>query len=717
MWLTALFVLLLCSSLEAQENSFTINSISMESLASWTVQNGHNLTLLCIVDVSSTSPVKPQHLLKFYKDDVLIYNVSSTRNEESIFIPQARVFHSGRYKCTVILNKKEKTTQEYHLVVKGVPSPMVVLDKKEVIEGGVVTVNCSVTEEKPPIYFTIEKVEHDTKTVKQKREKNSNQNFIVMEFPIQEKDSVLFFRCKASIMSGINLESSESTRSELVTVRVSFSTPKFQVIPSGVITEGDQFRIKCTVQVTHLVQEFPEIIIQKGKEIVATTKQGKEAVYSEMALEKHRGNYTCKVESNRISKVSSILVNITELFPKPMLELSSILLDQGKELHFSCFIPGPSVPNITFTIEKEDKTIASGQSFRKSVQEKDSGTYTCKASLGKVTKKSNEVQLTVCAMLSKPRIFHDSKSEIIKGQAISISCQSVNGTLPITYRLLKGADTFQSHSMNSDEPVVFVDRPTTDVEYQCLAENCHSYPELSSDVLQVKVLAPVNDVKISILEHNEVESGSQIVLHCTVKEGTGPILFKFYREKENKPFYETVENTTYAVWYKENVGKEQEGQYYCTASNRATVSKFSPRSSSLAVRVFLAPWKKGLISMVVILAIIAILIVGIKCYFLRKAKAKQKPVEMSRPAAPFLNSNSEKISESNVEANSGGYNDDAGQYEKKPLNEKKDSLNADVEYTEVDVSLVEPHQAPGTKSTETVYSEIRKVNPKTQRLP
>jgi integrin beta 3 len=77
------------------------------------------------------------------------------------------------------------------------------------------------------------------------------------------------------------------------------------------ITEGDQLHIKCTIQVTHLAHEFPEIIIQKDKAIVTTTKHGNEAVFSVMALVEHNGNYTCKVESNRISKVSSTMVNIT----------------------------------------------------------------------------------------------------------------------------------------------------------------------------------------------------------------------------------------------------------------------------------------------------------------------------------------------------------------------------------------------------------------------
>lgn len=99
--------------------AFTINSIHMEILPSHMVNNGENLTLTCIVDISTTSHAMPQHWVLFYKDDVLFHNVSSMKSTESHFIPQARVYNAGLYKCTVILNNKEKTTMEYEVLVKG----------------------------------------------------------------------------------------------------------------------------------------------------------------------------------------------------------------------------------------------------------------------------------------------------------------------------------------------------------------------------------------------------------------------------------------------------------------------------------------------------------------------------------------------------------------------------------------------------------------------
>lgn len=692
MWLGVLLVLLLCSSLEGQENSFTINSVHMVVLPKPEVQNGENLTLQCVVDISTTSHVRPQHQVLFYKDDEQFYNVSSMRSTESYFIPQARVYNAGIYKCTVILNNKMKTTSEYEVTVRGVSRPRVTLDKKEAIEGGVVMVNCSVPHEKAPVIFTVEKLELEAKDPKQKRGKTSqHQNFVTLDFTVEEQDRMIYFLCQASIVSGKSLETSETARSDLVTVRESFSNPQFHVSPAGIITEGDQLHIRCTIQVTHMAQVFPEIIIQRDKTIVGHSKQGNQATYSVMATMKENGNYTCKVETSQISKVSSIVVNITELFPKPKLESSATHLDQGDILNLWCSIPG--APGVDFAIQKGGMNVSQAQNFTKIASKWDSGSYTCLASMGKVIKKSNEVLVTVCEMLSKPKISDEFKFEVIKGQSIEVQCQSINGTAPISYQLLKASYSLKNYTVGSNEPAVFKDKPTEDTEYQCLADNCHSSSAMFSDPLVVKVIVPVVDVKLAILNNKQVESGKDLVLRCFVNKASGPITYKFYREKDPEPFRETTLNETQALWYKAHVGMEQGGQYYCRASNRANIATNIPQSNLLTVRVFLAPWKKGVIAVVVIAVIIAVLAVGARYYFWKKAKAKQMPVEMSRPAAPLLTSNNEKMSGSSPEANRPyGYNEDIGNHETNPVKEKKEPLTLDVEYTEVEVNSLEPHE-------------------------
>ncbi|XP_044531097.1 platelet endothelial cell adhesion molecule [Gracilinanus agilis] len=311
MYLALLGMLWFCPSLKGQENSFTINSIEMKAEPGWEVENGKNLTLNCLFDISATSKLQSPHQVLFYKDDILIKNITSWNKKESFFIQAARLYDRGNYKCTVILNNKEKTTKDYSVSVKGVPSPRITVDKIEVMEGGVVKVGCSVPEEKPPIYFIIEKL--DMHVFKQRKEKMKlHENFVTLDFPIEERDHVLVFQCQAKISFGSFLEASEFSRSDWVTVREPFSIPKFKITPEGEITEGDSLKLECTILVAPMFLEEPEIIIQKGREILASAKHGTEVSYTPpLAKVEHIGNYTCKVESGKISKVNSVFINIT----------------------------------------------------------------------------------------------------------------------------------------------------------------------------------------------------------------------------------------------------------------------------------------------------------------------------------------------------------------------------------------------------------------------
>ena len=69
----------------------------------------------------------------------------------------------------------------------------------------------------------------------------------------------------------------------------------------------------------------------------------------------------------------------------------------------------------------------------------------------------------ILEMLSKPSIFHDSRSEVIKGQTIEVSCQSVNGTAPIFYQLSNTSKPVANQSVGSNEPAIFRDKPMKDV--------------------------------------------------------------------------------------------------------------------------------------------------------------------------------------------------------------------------------------------------------------
>lgn len=137
----------------------------------------------------------------------------------------------------------------------------------------------------------------------------------------------------------------------------------------------------------------------------------------------------------------------------------------------------------------------------------------------------------ILEMLSKPKIFRDSKSEVIKGQAIEVSCQSSDGTSPIFYQLFKANNVLKSHNMSSNEPAVFKDNPTKDVEYYCIVDNCHSHTKMVSEVLRVKVIGklPCYEKKsrgIGALVH--IFKGLGVSRDC-VDEKSGWYLYKVHK--------------------------------------------------------------------------------------------------------------------------------------------------------------------------------------------
>uniref|UniRef100_F7EFG2 Ig-like domain-containing protein n=1 Tax=Ornithorhynchus anatinus TaxID=9258 RepID=F7EFG2_ORNAN len=430
---------------------------------------------------------------------------------------------------------------------------------------------------------------------------------------------------------------------------------------------------------------------------------------------KKMANYTCKVESSRISKVSSIFVNITELFSRPELQSSAYQLDEKANLSLWCQIPGS--PSANFTFLKNNVAIGEFQNFTKIVSVNDSGTYSCTAEIRGVKKESKPIPISVYAMLSAPEIdYNGSKSEVVLGRTLELSCWSREGTPPIFYTLYKANKVLERKNISSHAPALFLDNPNKPVDYRCIAQNLHSQGRKSSPALKVMVIAPVGKVNITILQNGEVESGREIVLRCSVDEGSWPINFEVYRHGQVEPLHKETTNLTHIVWHTLATSQDDAGQYYCMAYNRANSNQKVPRSSLITVKVILAPWKKGLIAVVVIGIIIAIMVLVAKWYFNKKAKGKQIPMEMSRPK-PDPNYSIDKMSsehmEDGVEGNFHyGHVEDMGNHAVKPTDENKgpDHMNAEVEYTEVEVSMPDPPRAPEKKAAETVYSEIRKAN-------
>lgn len=79
-----------------------------------------------------------------------------------------------------------------------------------------------------------------------------------------------------------------------------FSVPKITIDPPQNITEGDKICITCSTVL--LRQDQTEIILQKNKTILNSTKGRETLTYCKIVKMEDNGNYICKVEHGSVSK-------------------------------------------------------------------------------------------------------------------------------------------------------------------------------------------------------------------------------------------------------------------------------------------------------------------------------------------------------------------------------------------------------------------------------
>uniref|UniRef100_A0A8C8RDS0 Platelet endothelial cell adhesion molecule n=1 Tax=Pelusios castaneus TaxID=367368 RepID=A0A8C8RDS0_9SAUR len=672
----ALFVILLhCASLKAQDNVFTINKVEL-TVPSNKVNNGESIQLTCTVDISKSVSFQMQHTFLFYKDDRLLYNITSLRVKERYKIFPARFADSGNYKCTVEANRKTKSSSDLEVQVKGLSQPKLTALKTEVTEGDVVSLRCEEPDEKPPFIFVFSKLlPNEQQQVKRKQELNTN--FTTAEFPVEVGDLILRFQCTAKVNSAVYSETSEPSNVTLVTVVEQFSNPKLTVRSPRNITEGDRIDIECS---TVVAQERPiEILIQKDKRILSSAQKPR-VTYSAIATMENNGNYTCKVELGSVSKTSSLNVVVAELFAKPILTSSSTEVDENESLslwcHINDYINDSSKAN--FSIIKrppENGTLLKTSSnFTIKAQVNDSGSYVCRAKIKGITKESDPVRITVYAPVSNPDLSVDNSfTEVVLGKTLLLRCQSMFGTPPINYTLFRGNRRIHTITVFNNTYAEFKDIQTKfdDLgEYICEASNCHSHAKRRSQGLNITVIAPVRNVSLGSYPPAEVENGEEIVFFCSVSEGSLPVNFSIFKQNEQTPFFYESKMETKVLWRK-ILTKQDTGKYFCEASNRASRAV---RSNLLNVKVILASWQKGLIAAIV-LVLIALAACGFWWYLRKKEKDKHPTMEMSGSTAAMNSTNQKLVSGQNNDGEfySGSAYIEDGENHVKATDENKDS--------------------------------------------
>lgn len=108
-------------------------------------------------------------------------------------------------------------------------------------------------------------------------------------------------------------------------------------------------------------------------------------------------------------------------------------------------------------------------------------------------------------------------------------------------------------------------------------QNCESALDVrgvSGDIfpLLLSPAVPISSVRLTTIpDSGDVEEGSEMSLICQVEDGTLPIRFLFYRKKGNENLVKNMTETKdlYAIYRVSKFSKQEDGGYFCVASNGA----------------------------------------------------------------------------------------------------------------------------------------------------
>ncbi|XP_026566861.1 platelet endothelial cell adhesion molecule isoform X1 [Pseudonaja textilis] len=710
MYCLLLLILLFCSKAKSQDNVFTINKVSLQAFPQNEIHKGVPLILNCSVDISKNEHFRLNYTFSFFKDGELLFTNTVEQDSAQYTISRARFSSSGQYECSLSVEEKKKFSDPLIIKVEGIMKPELSVLKTEVMEGENVLLRCELPEEKPPLFFTFYKTKQSANGVVHDRKRISKvENFVELEFPIDAGDSILNFECAVQMNLVTGSQASGRSNRTIVTVSEPFSVPKITIDPPQNITEGDKICITCSTVL--LRQDQTEIILQKNKTILNSTKGRETLTYCKIVKLEDNGNYICTVEHGSVSKTSKEELVVTELFSKPMLVVNKTKWDENSIVQIQCQVNGP-MP-ISLSLIKDNKILINSNIYTAQLRVSDSGIYMCRAEINNISKESDPVFLHIYAPVSLPVLSQPFSQVGVLDKFFVLQCYSKFGTLPITYSLYRGNIYIRKIVTEQNVPANFTVKATSIQEsgqYRCHANNGHSLSQQSNRI-NVTIIAPVANITFKREPEENIEDGNGLVFFCSVASGSFPIEFHFFKENDGKSLHQVIEKKKRVVsWAKESFTSQDEGSYFCRADNQA---KSFVESQKVLVKVVMASWKKGLIITAILLIFLAAIITIIWLNCRSKANAKSISTELAVSKRATNSVDGKRITGQNNEGEfyyGSGYNEDG---EKNHISAKEDNRGSDlevpeVEYTEVQVSVPDPYRAPVTNN-ETVYTEIRKT--------
>ncbi|XP_058627861.1 platelet endothelial cell adhesion molecule isoform X2 [Onychostoma macrolepis] len=618
----------------------TIDQVTLTVLPANNVESGTNVILRCEARVSQSLPQPLTYSFRLLQDDQVIYSKNITDSMMERSLSSARVSNSGRYQCSVHIYNKHKKSNIVLLNVTGLQIPMLTVKSDIVSEGENIIATCRATEETGSLMFFFYEDDQEVRRVV------ISNNSVTTTLAMQELTQI-YLQCAYMVMMHPNAGLSNKSNMVKVTVQdLNVITPQISISPKANVVEGDRVWITCNIsQISDLPQiphkQYPsdlELYLTKGNSVLRVYHTA--YIYSFVVRAEDSGDYVCKAEKGSVQKKAVNQLNVTELFSKPILRMSPDQVFEGERFTLTCssnVISSVKIgkADIKYVLLKDGRRISEVAKYENTASPATNGQYYCMATAKEVNKTSSPLNVKAKVPVSAPVLRAVNK--VIVGKPFSVSCEAENGTLPITYTLLK-TDFPVAHRtvVEAANRVIFnitsISFPEEIYTFTCQAHNRGSSFSRYSEPLRVPVIVPVSRPVLDTKE-TTVTEGSDLILICRIQQGTYPITFTWYHNRVMLLSSIQEVRSLEGRHVVKAIERDQRGDYYCEASNYASETK---KSYPARIGVSLALWKKALIGVFCILLLVAIVIV-LTVFFKkmshqrREKQATELSVKPSRP--------------------------------------------------------------------------------------
>ncbi|KAF5897017.1 platelet endothelial cell adhesion molecule-like isoform X1, partial [Clarias magur] len=670
------------------ESEIFIRNVSLHVSPENTLDRGAELTLTCHADVFHSGNSTPLLKFTFFKDydnHNTVHMSYNTSNEVKYTIAKARASHSGTYQCDVMAGDKHEASSTQTIVVKGLQTPVLSVDKKIVYEGDTVHLTCDAEDEGGELTFILNEGAREIYRVK------DTKGTVKKDHPMNPMSAgMASLSCSYFINTGSEIIKSNLSNTVSVTVRGLDFRPTITVLPSTQVIEGDSVHIRCGVEEKSPTSAF--LSLSRGSRLLA---MGNNTEYTANVKATDSGKYECMASVKKVERSVHAILTVTELFSTPVLTVTPAEVFERQRFNLTCKSSNVASEKIghedvKYSIYRNDQTLVSVNGvYSRMAENETNGEYTCSAQVNTtIIKWSQPIIFTAKVLVSRPTI--KVLGEVILGQPFQIECRSPSGSFPIIYSLVRKRTSRRQPQVltSASEKAIFNASIVTEAEiheFTCEAQN--NGKSVMSDELYAPVTVPVGTPHLMTLPVlHDISEDHDIKFVCSVRTGTPPITFEWYHGENRYPLSSRTVSTNYSEYVLSSPTSVHDGNYYCKAFNNAGKQEVSDQ---IVITVNMARWKMGLIVGACLL-LVSMLVLALT--LLIRYRAKRVKVNGINGAGiwsvkPAVLDSSEAV-------------------------DVEEPEEPNVEYTEVmHPQPTNPEEVPLKKGTDTVYSEVQSLSP------